>query len=97
MSTPLHRLLLVTGVTALGIAAEVHAARPPQVDEEADDVAARREAYYAIRRINPYDSSFDASTARLRAYRAFRATTAPDAAVHARFPATFGLIDASAN
>jgi len=82
MSTPLHRLLLVTGVTALGIAAEVHAARPPQVDEEADDVAARREAYYAIRRINPYDSSFDASTARLRAYRAFRATTAPDAAVH---------------
>ena len=79
MSTPLHTLLLVTGLATLGIAADVHAARPPQADEESEDVAAQREAYYASRRINPYDAAFDASAARLRAYRAFRATATTDA------------------
>ncbi|MGN6519175.1 MAG: hypothetical protein ACTHK2_07105 [Dokdonella sp.] len=82
MSTPLHTLLLVAGLGMVGIVADVQAAKPPQADEEAGDVAARREAYYAIRRINPYDATFDASAARLRAYDAFRAATVPSGAIH---------------
>ncbi|MEO7325205.1 MAG: hypothetical protein ABIW82_10300 [Dokdonella sp.] len=52
------------------------AARPPETEGEAGDVAGQRELYYALRRTNPYDVNFDSASARLRAYRQFQTTIA---------------------
>jgi len=50
----------------------------PKVDDEAADTNAARQAYFEMRRINPYDSSFDASAARLNAYQKFRTDLAAE-------------------
>jgi len=50
----------------------------PKVDDEAADTNAARQAYFEMRRINPYDSSFDASAARLSAYQKFRTDLAAE-------------------
>jgi len=47
------------------------AAALPDLEREADDVAAARDSYYAIRRVNPYDSTFDSASARYQAYQDF--------------------------
>ena len=44
----------------------------PNAQAEASDTAQQREAYMALRRANPYNSDFDAASARLRAYTQFR-------------------------
>ena len=60
------------------LSTSVHAIRPINADEEASDTPQQREAYSALRRVNPYNSNFDAATARLAAYQQFRASIASE-------------------
>ncbi|MEO5561463.1 MAG: hypothetical protein ABIO49_15985 [Dokdonella sp.] len=72
--------------TAVCLSGSVLAARPPQTEAEAGDVAAQRELYFALRRANPYDVNFDSAAARLRAYRQFQAAVA----AHGAAPSSSG-------
>lgn len=68
----MNKLKLIAAIT-LGIAwLPSLAVQLPKVDDEAADTNAAREAYFEMRRANPYDSTFDAAAARLAAYNKFR-------------------------
>lgn len=67
---------IAIAVASACLSSSAFAVRPPETEGEASDVAAQREAYYALRRSNPYDVSFDSSAARLQAYQQFQAAMA---------------------
>lgn len=70
----MHRILLLHMAAMLTLAAATaQAGRLPQVDEEADNTAQQRAAYFLVRRTAPYGVRFDAAVARLKAYEHFRA------------------------
>ncbi|MBU6199445.1 MAG: hypothetical protein KGI64_06930 [Xanthomonadaceae bacterium] len=74
----MNKLKLIAAV-ALGVAwLPSVALQLPKVDDEAADTNAAREAYFEMRRVNPYDSSFDAAAARLAAYNKFRSDLAAE-------------------
>lgn len=76
----MNRLKLIAAL-ALAIAwLPTMALQIPKPDDEAADTNAAREAYFEMRRINPYDSSFDAAAARLSAYNKFRSDLAAEKA-----------------
>jgi photosystem II stability/assembly factor-like uncharacterized protein len=67
------RAQLAVGIATICIAVSAAAVPPPpETEGEADDVGAQREAYFALRRTNPYDVSFDSAAARLQAYQQFQ-------------------------
>jgi photosystem II stability/assembly factor-like uncharacterized protein len=66
-------------ILAMGVAClPAFALQIPKVDDEAADTNAARQAYFEMRRVNPYDSNFDAAAARLAAYNKFRADLAAE-------------------
>ncbi|GAA0720972.1 hypothetical protein [Dokdonella soli] len=66
-------VMAAVAVAAVCASGSVFAVKPPaETEGESSDVAAQREAYYALRRMNPYDSNFDSAKARLQAYNQFQ-------------------------
>ena len=68
----MNKLFIAAIAMSTLVSASAYAIKPANTDEEATDTAQQREAYLAMRRVNPFNSNFDAANARLQAYQQFR-------------------------
>jgi len=76
----MNRLIVLTTIGLSVLSANTHALSPPNKTEEASDTSLAREAYFALRRSNPYDVNFDAAAARMKAYQQFESAVNDPAA-----------------